>query len=368
MTVYLLTILFLFVFSLLEDNYNLSLDVKKWMIVISYLILVFQVGLRWETGTDWNSYFEHFDSFIGFQSILLSNFEYGYGIFEWIIKSFSSNYSVFLLIHASIYYFLIFSSFRRYTPNLYMSLMLFYTLSMGMLGSNRQLIALAICIYAIRFVIEKKAVVFFLFILIATSFHSTAFLFVIYYFINKNIKPLEFVLILLGAVLIGKTNLSLIMFSKLGDILGGYVLDKTTVYTDNAKEYLAETSLSAIGLAKRCIFLLFFYSNRKYLREKIKYYNLMLNGYFFGIVMYFLFSNTLLVMVSRGSLYFNIMEPLLLVSQLSLLKGKDIKSFSSVVFLIFSIFFLYQSIAAYPDLFDPYKGVFVNTDFYREMR
>ena len=110
MIIYFLTITILFAFSLLVENYKLSLGVKKWMIFISYILLVLQVGFRWETGTDWIPYYNHFDSFTGITSLIISDYEYGYGVFVWLIKSISSNYSTLLFIHASIYYFLIFNS------------------------------------------------------------------------------------------------------------------------------------------------------------------------------------------------------------------------------------------------------------------
>jgi len=367
MTIYFFTILLLFAFSLLDENYKLSSGLKKWMIFISYILLVLQVGLRWETGTDWESYYNHFVSLTGFTSVIFSEFEYGYGIFEWLVKSISSNYSVLLLIHAIIYYFLIVDSFKKYSPNLYLSLLMFYTLSMGVMGSNRQLIALAVCIYAIRFIIEKKPLIFFLLILIAISFHSTAYLFLIYYFLNKSIKSKVFLLVLLTAIVIGTTQLPMIIFTKIGELIGGPISFKTSVYADSAKDIMSEGKVSIFGLVKRLLFLSFFYYNRKKLSEKLSYYNILLNGYFVGIVIYFLFANSLLIIVNRGSLYFNMMEPLLISSQLYILKGKDFKFIAIIILLVFSIFFFFQSIAAYPDLFDPYKGLFINNNYERVM-
>jgi len=367
MTIYFFTILVLFVFSLIEENFISTIGLKNSMIFICYILLVLQVGLRWETGTDWEPYLNNFEDTSDFISVLLSKFEYGYGISVWIFKLLSSNYTLFLLLHAIIYYLLIFKSFQRYSTNLFLSLMLYYTLSMGIMGSNRQLIALAICLYAIRFVIEKKPLLFFLFVVFASFFHTTALFFVIYYFIDREINIFVFTLILGGSFIIGKTQLPYFLFSKLGEIFGGHFLEKTSAYSDMVTDMSMEAKLSLIGLAKRLVFLLFFYYNRKILSEKLIYYNVMLNGYFVGIVIYFLFADTLLIMVNRGSLYFNIMESLLIASQMCLLKGKDIKLISIFVLLICSFFFLSQSILSYPDLFNPYKGLFINSDFQRSM-
>ena len=365
MIIYFLTILILFAFSFLEDNYRVTSGLKKSMIYFSYFILVSQVGLRWETGTDWMSYYNHFSLFSNFTSLFLSDFEYGYGLFVWLIKSIFPYYSIFLLFHAIIYYFLIFKSFKRYTPNLYLSLLLFYTLSMGVMGSNRQLIALAICIYAVKFIIDKKPFVFLLLIFLAVLFHTTALIFVIYYFLNRNIKPVPFLSILVFAFIIGKTQLPLLIFSGLGNLVGGQISYRTFAYTEGAKDVLSNASLSIIGLLKRLVFLSIFYYNRKYLRERLIYYNILLNGYYIGLVIYFLFASSLLIIVNRGSVYFTIMEPLLIASQMLMLKGKDTKLVGLIILLVFSIFFFFQSIATYPDLFIPYKGIFINSDYHR---
>jgi hypothetical protein len=236
-----------------------------------------------------------------------------------------------------------------------------------MMGSNRQLLALAICFYSLKFVFEKKPVQFFSLVFFASFFHSSALFFIVYYFLNRKINPVAFVSIIIGAFILGKTELPLILFSKFGNLIGGDVLDKTTAYSDSAKEALTESSLSTIGLIKRLVFLLFFYLNRNKLSNKLSYYNVLLNGYYVGIVLYFFFANTLLIMINRGSLYFVSMEALLLAAQTNLLKDKATKLLGITILLIFAIFFFFQSISAYPDLFIPYKGVFINSDFQRTM-
>lgn len=363
MTIYFATILLLFLFAFLEAYYTLSAKTKRFLFFVTYVVLVLQVGLRWETGTDWIPYLSHFESFKwGIKNASLINmFEYGYNLFVWIVRVFTINYSVFLVVHAIIFYFLILRSFERYTPYLFIAILMFYVLSMGMIGSNRQLIALAICIYSLRYVVEKNPVKFSLLIFLAANFHITAVLFIIYYFLDREFKPLTIALILISAFIIGKFRLPLLLFSGFGNLIGGNTATKTLLYLQGNKGILHENQLSIIGLFKRLIFLSIFYYNRKSLGEKLPYYTLLLNGYIVGIVFYFLFGNSLLVVVSRGSIFFNIMEPLLIASQLCLFKRKGNIIVIMVVLLAFSFIFFFQSIRTYPDLFIPYKSVFINT-------
>lgn len=367
MTVYLVTIFLLFFFAFVEAYYQLSATTKRIFYNAAFVIIVIQIGLRWETGTDWEQYLIHFKSFkwATATTSLVNMYEYGYNLFVFLVRIITRNYSIFLLLHAIVFYTLIFKSFERYTPYLFTSLLMFYTLSMGMVGANRQLIALAICIYSLRFIIEKKPVKFFLLIFLASNFHITAILFIIYYFISKEIKPVLVIVIIGCTLIIGMFKLPLLAFSYFGNLIGGNTATKTLIYLNDAKIHQSDVGLSVFGLIKRIIFLLVFYYNRKRISGVLSYYTLMLNGYIAGIALYFLFVNSLLSVVSRGSVFFNIMEPLLIASQLCLFKRKGNIILILFLLLALSVVFFFQSIHVYPDLFIPYKGLFINSDFVR---
>jgi len=370
MYIYIITLFILFFFSFLDVRYKLTSEQRKWLVFISYTVIVLQVGLRWETGTDWNSYLDHFRSTSKFIEIspFRNGMELGYNIFVWAIRILTAKYSIFLILHSVIFYLLIFKSFQRYTPYIFLTLLLFYSITLGLWGSNRQLIALAICLYSLRYIVEEKPVIFFALIFLATMFHISAILFTVYFFLNRNLKPALFVSVLIISFVLGRTTIPNKIFFGIADIVGGSAATKALFYINNANEYMSEHSLSIIGLVKRIAFLTVFYVNGKKLIPQLPFYRLLLNGYFLGIILYFLFSNSLLIMVSRGSLYFTAIEPLLLSSQLLLFNKKENKIVLLFLLFIFSFFFMYQSIGTYSDLFNPYKGLFLNSNYYRIMR
>jgi hypothetical protein len=365
MGIYIFTLFVLLIFSFLELRTEL-LDVqKKSMAVFVFCLFVFQVGLRWQTGTDWEPYLEHFNEVNKISNVYysLTGFEKGYGLFVLIIKLLWNNYSVFLFVHALIYYFLIFSAFKKLTPYLFVSLLVFYTTTMGVMGSNRQLLALSICLFALRYVLQKNDLKFFLLVAFAFLFHRSAILFLVYYFLNRDIKQSVIIIILVASFIIGKTNLPILAFSFVGNILGDVGAYRAMVYTGSYQD--DTVSLSIMGLLKRFLFIGLFIYNYDFLTSKLSYYKLIFNGYFIGLVVYFLFSSSLLILVNRGSLYFNVMEGLLLASQFILLKDKHYTVNFLILLFIVSYFLFLQSIAGYSDLFLPYKGVFINTDVYR---
>lgn len=219
MEVYLLTLVLIFVFGFADLRLDLSNIQRNSLIVFLYIIIVIQIGLRWKTGSDWESYFENFENTNEYSTVLINTlvgFEIGYGTFVFFIKKLFDSYSIFLLIHALIFYGGVFIIAKKYSPYFFISLIFFYATNLGIVGSNRQLLAIIICLWALKFVFEKKAVKFFLAIGFACLFHTTAFLFGIYYFLNRNFKTITILLVLILSFLIGKTSLPFLVFSKFG--------------------------------------------------------------------------------------------------------------------------------------------------------
>lgn len=367
MEIYIGTLLLIFSFAFLELRLKLSQVELKTISTVLYIIIVLQIGLRWETGTDWNSYYNQFkdvnDVSTVFSNVLVG-FEIGYGFLTFYIHKLFVHYSFFLLLHALFFYGVIFRTAKLFSPYTFVSLLFFYATSLGVVGSNRQLLALAICLLALPFVEKRKPLPFFLLILIGSLFHTTAILFSVYYFLNRNFKWQTVVGTLIIAAVIGKTTLPLKIF-----LLGGFISDtaslKVDAYSETAKDAMQSASLSIFGLVKRLLFLILFTYNFKYLTKKLSYYKIIYNGYAFGLLLYFLFSSTLLIIVNRGSLYFNIMESFLIASQLLVLKLGKYKGAMLIVIFIIAVLLMIQSISPYSDLFDPYKGIFYNVDLKR---
>lgn len=370
MEVYIITLLLIFVFGFIDLRMKLDDSQRNWMSFILYAIIVVQIGLRWETGSDWKPYLENFQKTEDYSIVLLNvlvGFEIGYGTFVFIIKKLFDSYNVFLLIHALIFYLGIFRTANKYSPYIFISLMFFYATNLGMVGSNRQLLAIVICLWSLKFVFERKILRFFVTVGVASLFHTTAFFFGVYYFLNRNFKTITVISVLFMSFVIGKTALPFIVFSKFGGLFGGAVASKTISYSEGAKDVLTETSLSVFGLIKRLFFVAIFTYNYSFLSKRLSYYKVLYNGYVFGMVIYFLFASSLLILVNRGSLYFTIMESFLISCQFLIFYKRSDKGYVYFLLFLISIMFLFQSISAYSDLFHPYKSLFYNTDLTREM-
>lgn len=370
MEIYIVTLFIIVFFGLLDLNIKLSDHQRNNLCTILYFIFVIQIGLRWETGTDWNTYLENFNSTTDSSIVLinaLTGIEIGYGFFVLLIKKIFNNYSFFLLIHAVVFYWLIFLVIKKYSTNYFITILFFYSTTLGLIGANRQLLALAICLLSLNFIFKKRLVPFFLTVLGAALFHTSAIIFSSYYFLNRNFKKIHIFIILFICIIIGKTNIPFIAFSNLGGIFGELATSKTMAYTEGSQNQIDESNLSIFGLFKRLFFIALFTYNFSFLSKKLFYYNLFYNGYVFGIAIYFLFSSSLLILVNRGSLYFNIMECFLISCQFLPFHKSSDKTLIYLVLFLICIILIFQSISAYSDLFNPYKSIFYNTDYNRIM-
>jgi len=370
MEIYIVTTLLIFTFGLVDFTIKLTFWQKNLVVFFLYVIFVVQVGLRWETGSDWVPYFENFKKTDNYSTVIINaliGYEIGYGTLVFFVKKIVDSYTVFLLLHALIFYWGIFRMAIKYSPYFFITLLFFYATNLGMVGSNRQLLAIIVCLWSLDYVFERKAVKFFITVGVAFLFHTTAFLFGIYYFLNRNFKTFTVLLVLISSIIIGRTGLPFFIFSNFPGVLGEYTTLKTVVYSEGAKDVLAGASLSFFGLIKRLFFFAIFTYNYSFLSKRLYYYKVLYNGYVLGMIVYFLFASSLLILVNRGSLYFNIMESLLISCQFLIFYKREDKKYVFLVLLIMSIVLLYQSIAEYPELFDPYKGIFYNTEFKREM-
>lgn len=366
---YYFTILLFFFPTLLETSNPVlrgQIPYKKSLIIFVVALCIFQMGLRWETGTDWNAYLDHFNS-QNYTNPLVNDdvpFELGYNLMVSLSKFLVNDYSFFLLIHAIVFFLLIKKGYEYFTPYPIVALLLFYVSFLGIWGSSRQLLAMGIGMLSMIYLYEKRWWPYVVCIFIAFQFHTTSLLLLTFIFLRKKFSNFNIIAALLICLAIGSSSLPLKLFSLFGGV-NELTSSKATAYLKQAEE--VNFGFSFIGLVKRlCIFIIFFIYRKKISKIDDKF-NFIFNGYLFGLCFYFLFVQTLAVMISRGSLYFNVLEPVLLSYIFCITKNKKVSFLFMIVILIYSILMVKQSIITYPELFDPYKGIFINADYQRNM-
>ena len=185
---YTFAILFLSVFAVLEIAYPQA--IKKYKMVCAFLcfsFLIFHDGFRWETGCDWNPYSYYFEHLISDFSIDEPVFEVGYYLFMLPIRLVTDNYTVYLIIHALIFYSALFFFIFRFSTNPFVSILLLYMVTVTLMGTNRQFLALAICLLALYYLIKRERILFIALTIVASFLHTSALVCFMFLFIRSDI-------------------------------------------------------------------------------------------------------------------------------------------------------------------------------------
>ncbi|MBD8082320.1 EpsG family protein [Chryseobacterium caseinilyticum] len=364
---YYFTILLLFIPALIETSYPRlrgEIPYKKIILGFVVLVLVGQMGLRWEMATDWKPYFYHFTKKNTTEVFSYIDYDYekAYVILVYLCKKIANHYSFFLVVHAAIFFLLLKKSFEFFSPFPILVMLLFYVSFLGVWGANRQFLAVAFGLLSLIYLYEKRWLWFVIMLFMATQFHVTSIILVIFVFLQKKISNLMIIVILAASFIIGYTSLPVKVFSLFGGFSEAAAF-KANAYLKEAKFTKAE--VSTFGLIKRLLFFSLFFIYRNKISEMFPKYNFLFNGYFVGMCFYFLFSKSLLVMISRGSLYFNIFEPILISCLFLLVKDRRVLFFMALGLFAYCIIFVKQSVISYPELFDPYRGILFNPKVFR---
>lgn len=335
----------------------------RFLTAVSMFALVFLIGLRWKTGTDWYPYYDLFSWTYSRNFFEPDKYmDYGYVLFNNICYYISKDYSFLLVVHAVIFYIALFKSYKFFTPNIILCVFLYTAMFFGMVGSNRQLLAVAIGFLALTYYLKKNFKVALFLLLVAVSFHITALLMLLYTLFNRTFKYKYILAAFALAIVLGQSGLMESAFGFVGSASEGGE-GKVEAYAGATGH---GTQLSFIGILRRCIMVLLLFYFAPILRKRHQYFDLCLNAYLYTVAGFFLFISVP-IMAGRGMLYFNILEPVLIIYLIQLLARYKSSLLGYCLVFILIVLFFFQAINLYPELFIPYKGIFINTNYFRYM-
>jgi|SRR5690625_343143 len=246
---------------------------KLLFIIVTTLQLIIINGLRhMSVGVDTVRYFKRFMEIVNGEVELFTK-ESGYNIAQIIINIFSDNFNVWLTIAASFIFVPLAIFIYKNSSRVFVSYILYLGLDFYLFTFNglRQSIAIIIVLLSYNYIINKKFLKFLLIILVATSFHTSAIIFVPMYFL-AHIKWSKIYMFMLGFIVI----LFYIFRFQIGKLL-------TILYYDDATWALDRYEISGgIGGTAIMIFIIILlgiaiYNPNKYFdKENIVLSNIMI--------------------------------------------------------------------------------------------
>lgn len=313
---------------------------KQSMIAISFFIIGF-AAFRFNIGWDYKIYTNIIKNYQATGELIYKRDEF----FSNILYVISGNTTIYLffVMTSILTYYLILKRILITTDNYIHSVLFFVSFPLFYLNSFsviRNFIAIAICFYASKYILEKKPIKYVLLIIIASQFHTTALIMLLGYIpMFINISPL---LSIISLFIISMSS----MFWKellLSKDLGMY------------NTYLKLEESTDGQLSFYILLLLFIYFSIYGLTKQFE--NREFNNYFFlytiGISIFISFWG-MGVFSHRLSLYFTIFSLLLIPFTL---KTYFEKIFFQIFSLILFIFMLYKYSLLLDNPYVPYQNI-----------
>ena len=341
MSFYITIFTIFFLLSLIE-----ALNKKSYFVKVTYvgicLFLFILSFLRWETGTDWINYYNYFK--------YIFDLPYELDIFE--IGFRALNYSIRYLTDA----------IKKLSPFPILSLTFLYASQLGNILFVRQWIAIAILFYSITYIQKNKFIPFIALVLIASSIHRSALIFIISWWIFKiNISTKKILLSLCLTIFLSYIIESF-LFSFLGSIGMRVIQARLSIYMDDSynsglKENINFTLVLIKGFINRAFILfisLYIYiknSENKILRGYI-------NLYWLGCILFFSLIS-ISPALARLAYYFDFIQ-VILISYIMLFSFRTITNriIALIILGIYMLFRLNQFLnGPYSEELIPYKFV-----------
>ena len=299
--------------------------------------LMFIAAIRFDVGWDYPIYYTAIELA---NPAVLSRFE----PLNLLIISFAIRYEepfLFFIISSLIIYTLTFYSFKRFSVNPAIALIVYLGIFyLPFLSVVRQALAVSICLFSYKYLYEKSFIRYSICILIATLFHYSAAISLVIFFIYHWINVKQSLLIAVSLLLLKSIVLS--------------ALEYLGIYSDylSSLDDLSGGGLTRLFYPLLCFSFIFLYKLRKSEKDELK----LLSVIIIGLVFPFLFGST---MGERLCYYFIVyycyLIPLLLQKIPLFVKNIYVLLFSG--YFLFMIYFT-SNIPGQKSAYTPYKTIF----------
>lgn len=322
-----------------------------WSFVILFWIMSF---VRWEVGTDWESYYNYF--VFGSKSGYV--FEKGFEFINIVIRLGTDNYTILLFLLSIPVFLLKYYTIYRYSHLPILTLLANYSLYRGNIFFVRQDIAGAICFFSLKYIIEKRKIKFLILIIIAMLFHKSSVIFIFAYLIyHLNLTKKKMMIILLISLIFSNSIIELINFIslKLNFWEVNYYLSNLNNnfgYEGTFSKQLSIYLNTIIKLMILGVILLF------HKLEEDSFLKGIFNLNFLGTILYIIFSSISLTL-ARFAYYYELFQIFLYFYIVFFVKNKYIQLIFLFVIIVYLFIKLNTGINIYYESYVPYKTIFL---------
>jgi hypothetical protein len=369
-----LFIFFVFMAIALLGELNLTRRSRLALFVLGYVLLTLFVGLRWETGNDWVNYYNYYKH-LPTISENFASFEPGFKALNLISKNLGLPFWGFNLFYAALYLGLMFLSLKRdnFEVSGWIVLQLYSPFIFGLMGTTRQVMAIAICMFSVRYVLSRRLIPFALCVILATAFHISALAFFLVWPLGpvrlSQVRVWVSFALLVTASLLNVGSAAFDVLQQKVAVLRLVSLQQrlSLEQESNPEEFrnAAGPVATVLQTAGRFSLLALFVLCLRFFRHESD--QLYFKLYFVSIIIIVLLSGTAYVLAGRVALYFAIFQIHLLALLTRRIPAPWLRSLCCIALIALSLTRLWTATHLIrPQIFVPYKGVFINQDVKRD--
>jgi hypothetical protein len=360
MIYYIITAVFI-CFALLE-LYPVKRNLIFGVAALATVFLILFAAIRKHTGPDYGSYLILWNDAYATDPYDRSN-EPFYFYLQYVLKFvFGLEFQSLIICFAVLSISLKFRAIQKWSPYFFVSLLLYFNISFlnQDFGQIRQGLATSITILSIQYVLEKRFRPFLLTVLLATSVHYTAIIFLLLYpLANIRLKLHAMMLIWLAAFGLSYFFTAFeTLLAYVGSVLFPELNSKIFIYLTD--EMYSKRLGFTPGMSLRFVNLAIMY-----LAVKPEEHNternlsrILVNSYFIGGCIFFLL-NILAIFAARSSVYFTVIDFIALPLALQAISSRPIRylvAFYIFLYVLYNIYLLINVTEG--SMLVPYKTIF----------
>lgn len=343
------------------------LSVKKKIMILWCVFFTLFGGLRWRTGGDWYQYYGHF-LFSDWSNIFnydrygngAETLEPGFVFFNVLIKSLFGEFYIYNLIVVGFIQFTYYKFCNYFFPMRPLMTYCYLMLMASYYFPVRAGLSIGICMWAWRYIKERKLYPFLLVVAIATLIHNQAIVLLpAYWFGNlrlKNFWYLSFYMAFVAFYMVFQQYFTLLMLAS-----GGDIAEKAYAYTQNETDGFQGACYMGWGL--NFLFLITYL----YIRKKCKllidnWYHCLLNAFMIYMLIIIIFQEGMGDLARLASTFFPAQCILFMYSMNYFFQRKK-KIFRFAALSFFLAYYVYKMPSIWSGYFFedtcvPYKTIF----------
>ncbi|WP_409290496.1 EpsG family protein [Peribacillus sp. SCS-37] len=304
------------------------------LIVGAVLSLILISGLRNSIGDTY--YYMHAYSMHEFTwDFVKSQKDMGFGVFQMLLKKYSSDPQVLVFTTALITNVLIIVTLYKHSRMIELSIYVYITSGLYLVSMNgiRQMLAASIAFAATYFLFRRQAFYYILVVIIASTIHESALILIPAYFLSGYRAWSKSTIYLLGAAVLFAVG-----YNQISSFLFAAIQDSQYSHYEN----FSEGGANIIRVGVQAVPLIIAYLGRDKLRLINPYSDYIVNMSLMGFV--FMIISTHNWIFARSAIYFSLYQLLLISWIILLFKKKEQRLVYFALLICYFAFYYYESV------------------------